>query len=103
MRKKKPDAQPPKKKRRTRPDKEQDNEGDADDELVLEIVLDVTDTKKSFFWNHEAGADVVNLTRKVKRGAEVNWRQIDEEEKIRFNEDKAKEVDSFLTNEMLDM
>ena len=52
----------------------------------MEIILDVTDTKKSFFWNHEEGTDAVKIARTAKRGAEVNWRKIDEEEKNRFGE-----------------
>ena len=32
---------------------------------MLEIVLGVADTKKSFFWDHEQGADVVKLTRRI--------------------------------------
>ena len=71
--------------------------------MVLEIILDVTDTKKSFFWDHENGADNVKITRKVKRGAEVNWRKISEDEKTRFGEAKQIEVDSFLNNEMLEI
>ena len=54
----------------------------------MEIVLDVTDIKKSFYWDHEGGADTVKITRKVKRGAEVCWRKISEEEKLRFGEAK---------------
>ena len=53
--------------------------------------------------NHEAGADVVSLTRKVKRGAEINWRKLDNEEKKRFEDTKEAEIDSFITNEMLEI
>ena len=85
------------KKRRMKQDKH------GDDDLALEIIRGVTDTRKSFFWNHKEGADVVNVSRNVIRGAEVNWRKLREEEQKRFDEAKAKEVDSFLTNEMLEV
>ena len=70
---------------------------------MLEIVLDVTDVRKSFYQDHEKGADVVKVSRKAKKSAEVNWRKIDDDEKKRFGEAKAKEVDSFLANEMLEI
>ena len=54
-----------------------------DEELVLETSLDVTEVKKSMFWNHEDVADVVRVARAAKRSADAVWRQLYEEENWR--------------------
>ena len=77
---------------------------DEDEEgLAREIVIDATDANKSFYWNHEEGADAVKITRKVKRIDEVKWRKLDDEEKTRFFSAKDSGIDSFLNNEMLEI
>ena len=88
LRKKKVVEQPPTKKRRMDRTPQQGHEEEED--LAMEIILDVTDTRKSFYWNHEEGADSVKLTRKVKRGAEVTWINLDDDGKTRFEEAKSK-------------